>query len=168
MNMNIRPESIEDAGAIEAVTIAAFRDHPHSDQTEHFIIRELRRTGALKISLVAEIDGAVVGHVAVSPVTVSDGSENWYGLGPISVEPARQRRGIGSALMNAALEELRRLEAAGCVLVGDPEYYFRFGFRNTESLRYPDVPAEYFQAVAFGSALPTGDVEYHPAFWATG
>ena len=165
--MNIRPETENDASAIEAVTVAAFRDHPHSDQTEHFIIRELRRAGALTVSLVATIDEAVVGHVAVSPVTVSDGSAGWFGLGPISVEPARQRKGIGSALMNAALGELKRRGAAGCVLVGNPDYYFRFGFRNVGSLRFPDFPAEYFQAVSFTGSFPDGEVTFHPAFSVT-
>ncbi len=161
---NIRPETSSDSCAIEAVTVAAFRDHPHSNQTEHFIIRELRRAGALSVSLVAELDGCVVGHVAVSPVSVSDGSEGWFGLGPISVEPDFQRRGIGSSLMNAVLELLKKSGGAGCVLVGNPSFYFRFGFRNVESLRYPEFPAEYFQAISFDGRFPTGEVTFHRAF----
>jgi len=89
----------------------------------------LRKAGALTISLAAEQDGEIVGHVAVSAVSMSDGSADWYGLGPISVTPERQRKGIGSGLMQAALRLLRERSPAGCVLVGDPAYYARFGFK---------------------------------------
>jgi putative acetyltransferase len=114
---------------------------------------------------VAEAEGAVVGHVAVSPVTISDGSADWYGLGPISVLPARQGRGVGSALMRAALEALRELGAAGCVVVGEPAFYGRFGFKAGSSLVLPDIPPEYFQAILLGGAnLPRGAVSYSKAF----
>lgn len=112
--MIMRDETPADADAITAVTAAAFRDHPFSHQTEPFIIRELRRAGSLALSLVAESDGRVVGHVAFSPVAMSDGTPGWYGLGPGSVLPEYQRRGIGSALINTGLERLRAGGARGC------------------------------------------------------
>lgn len=167
MEFKIRSEAEDDAEAIERVTIDAFRNVEHSDQTEHFIVAALRRAGALTISLVARSESGVVGHVAVSPVRISDGSPGWFGLGPISVLPDVQRQGVGSALMHAALSELRHRGAVGCVLVGDPDYYHRFGFRCVESLRFPDVPAEYFQVVSFGGVVPDAEVEYHEAFNAT-
>lgn len=106
MTIEIRNELATDVDAINAVTIAAFSDAPHTGHTEQFIVKALRSTGKLSISLVAERDGEVVGHVAVSPVSISDGSTGWYGLGPISVMPACQGQGIGSRLMQAALQEV--------------------------------------------------------------
>lgn len=100
--MQIRNETQEDVFAIEAVTTAAFLNAPHTSHTEQFIVAALRAAGALSVSLVAEAEGAIVGHVAVSPVTISDGTPDWYGLGPISVLPAWQGQGVGSALMRAA------------------------------------------------------------------
>ena len=116
----------------------------------------------------AELDGEVVGHVALSPVSISDGSAGWYGLGPISVKPELQRSGIGILLMQAALRLLRERGAAGCVLVGDPAYYSRFGFTPEPGLVLPDVPQDYFQALPFGASLPRGVVTFHEAFSVTG
>lgn len=168
MNSVIRQESPSDAAAIHAVTVAAFLKAPHTAHTEQFIVEALREADALTISLVAEQDGEVVGHVALSPVSVSDGSTGWYGLGPISVKPELQRKGIGSLLMQAAIRLLRERGAAGCVLVGDPSYYSRFGFKPEPSLVLPDVPPEYFQALLFGPLLPQGLVAFHGAFSARG
>lgn len=165
--MQIRNETPVDAGAIEAVTIAAFEHAPHTDPTEHFIVRALRRAHALSVSLVAEDDGEIVGHVAISPVSISDGAAHWYGLGPISVLPQRQGQGVGTQLMQQALAALRALGAAGCVVLGDPQYYARFGFTQQPALTLPGVPQEYFQALVFGVTLPEGSVTYHSAFSAT-
>lgn len=162
--MRIRLEMPGEAAAIDAVTVAAFQNAPHTSHTEQFIVEALRAAGALSVSLVAEAEGAVVAHVAVSPVTISDGTPNWYGLGPISVLPQRQGEGIGSALMDAALAALRELNAAGCVVLGDPAFYGRFGFRPEAGLVLPDVPAEYFMSLAFDANLPQGSVSYHVAF----
>lgn len=160
----IRKETTSDAAAIDAVTVAAFREAVHASHTEHFIIRALRDSGQLAVSLVAVDGSLIIGHVAVSPVTISDGSSGWYGLGPISVVPACQLQGIGSLLMKDALAELRALGAAGCVVLGDPGYYSRFGFRAEPALVLPGVPAEYFQAISFGSDLPRGHVTYGDSF----
>lgn len=168
MEIEIRNEAPSDADAIEAVTAAAFLNAPHSSHTEQFIVNELRRAGQLTVSLVAEQEGCMVGHVAVSPVMVSDGSSGWYGLGPISVMPAYQNRGIGNRLIEQALEALRELGAAGCVVLGDPQYYRRFGFTPEPGLVLPGVPAEYFQALRFRGELPAGTVTYHNAFNAQG
>ncbi|WP_111658001.1 GNAT family N-acetyltransferase [Isoalcanivorax indicus] len=168
MNSVIREELPTDVAAIHAVTIAAFMNAPHTDHTEQFIVDALRKAGALFLSLVAEQAGSVVGHVAVSPVTVSDGSSHWYGLGPISVIPELQGQGIGSLLMQEALQRLRDKGAAGCVLLGDPAYYSRFGFKAMSELVLPDVPPEYFQALAFQPLLPRGIVTYHESFNAQG
>jgi len=160
----IRPETPADASAIEALTLAAFRDAEHTSHNEQDIVRALREAGALTLSLVAEMDGVVVGHVAISPVSIADGATGWFGLGPISVRPAQQGTGVGSRLMRAALDQLRAQGAAGCVVLGEPAYYGRFGFRAEPALVFPGVPAMYFQALAFQGALPSGTVTYHPAF----
>lgn len=163
----IRHELSSDTLAIHAVTAAAFLDAPHTAHTEQFIVDALRSAGALTLSLVAEEAGEVVGHVAVSPVSISDGSSGWYGLGPLSVRPEFQRRGLGSLLMRAAIRQLREGGAAGCVLLGDPAYYARFGFRPEPGLVLPDVQPDYFLAMAFGPSVPHGVVTYHPAFGVT-
>lgn len=163
----IRPEQPADVAAIHALTEAAFRQAEHSSHTEQFIVDALRDRGELTVSLVAEQDGAVVGHVAVSPVAVSDGSIGWFGLGPISVLPARQGQGVGAALMQAAIDALRSQQAHGCVLLGEPAYYGRFGFRAEPGLILPGVPAEYFQALCLQPPMAQGEVRYSPAFEAT-
>ena len=164
---NIREERPSDVDAIADVTRAAFRDHPHSQQTEAFIIRALRSAGALTISLVAEIDGRVVGHVAFSPVEISDGTPDWYGLGPVSVLPEYQNGGIGHALITEGLSRLKDLGARGCALVGEPDYYARFGFRNRAALEHEGVPPEVFLALPFDGRVPRGRVTFDPAFHAT-
>lgn len=169
--MNLRDERPEDADAIHAVTDAAFEGHPHSGGTEAFIVAALRRANALTFSLVTDENGKVVGHIAFSPVriTTDDGAavEGWYGLGPVSVAPSHQRRGIGSALIREGLRRLRGQDATGCVLLGDPAYYARFGFVADAGLRYPGPPPEYFQSLAFEGTVPLGTVAYHAAFDAT-
>lgn len=160
-------ETPADIAAIETVTIAAFRTAAHASGTESLIVRALREAGQLSVSRVAEREGIVIGHAAASPVTISDGSEGWYGLGPVSVEPAHQRQGVGARLVAAVLVDLRSLGAAGCVVLGDPLYYARFGFRAEASLVLPEVPPDYFQALAFGGAVPRGTVAYHAAFYVT-
>jgi putative acetyltransferase len=116
--MIIRKEQNSDIDAITEVTIATFKNHPISRQTEHFIVSALRRGNALTISLVAEINGRVVGHIAFSPIVISDGTKDWYGMGPVSVLPNFQKQGIGKALINEGLSLLKTMEAKGCVLVG--------------------------------------------------
>ncbi|WP_226647730.1 GNAT family N-acetyltransferase [Microbulbifer variabilis] len=168
MDIKIRNENKGDVEPIHRVTVLAFRDAPYSDHTEQFIVRALRKADALFLSQVAESDGEIVGHVAISPVNISDGSANWFGLGPISVLPEYQGRGVGSKLMENALADLKEQGAAGCVVLGDPNYYGRFGFKVVDGLVFPGVPAEYFQALSFGSSFPQGKVAYHEAFSAQG
>jgi putative acetyltransferase len=166
--MIIRNENKSDAEVISEVTIAAFKEHPISNHTEQFIIDALRDANALTISLVAEIDGQIVGHIAFSPVTVSDGSTGWYGLGPISVLPEFQRQGIGKSLVYEGLSLLKAMGSKGCVLVGDPKYYERFGFKNLPDLILEGVPQEYFLALPFGESSTHGIVVFHEAFSAKG
>ncbi|MCC5860079.1 MAG: N-acetyltransferase [Ectothiorhodospiraceae bacterium] len=164
MSIRIRREKPSDVMAIESLIGSAFRNARHAGRTEQLIVRALRNDGQLSISLVAEENGAIVGHVAVSPVSISDDTDGWYGLGPIAVAPACQGRGIGGQLTLQALAQLHTMGAAGCVVLGDPDYYGRFGFRAEPTLVLPDVPAEYFQSIAFAGSVPSGNVSYHEAF----
>ena len=86
------------------------------------------------------------------------------GLGPVSVLPEMQGLGIGSRWIEAALVQLQTQSAQGCVVLGEPEYYQRFGFKAEPSLVLVDVPAEYFMALSFHRDIPSGNVTYHAAF----
>jgi len=166
--MIIRKETTSDIEAITQVTIAAFKTLQISNQTEQFIIKALRNANALTLSLVAEVDGRVVGHIAFSPVTISDGSTGWYGLGPVSVLPEYQKQGIGKSLINKGLSMLKESDGQGCALVGDPNYYQRFGFRNIPDLVHEGIPQEVFLALPFTEKVPQGMVIFHEGFLATG
>jgi putative acetyltransferase len=162
--MIIRPEERKDIDAIEQITCDAFLNHPYSHQTEHLIIKALREAGALAVSLVAEADGEVVGHIAFSEVAIDDSYPSWFGLGPISVRPDSQRRGIGWALLQAGLAAICAIGARGCVLVGNPDFYDRFGFSQASPLLLEGVLPQYFLALAFGDRPSGGQVAFHPAF----
>ena len=164
----IRKETSADIGTIAEVTIAAFRTLEISNHTEQFIIDALRSAKSLTVSLVAEADGRVIGHIAFSPVNISDGTPNWYGLGPVSVLPEHQRKGIGKALIQEGLSRLKDLNAQGCCLVGHPEYYRRFGFENIPGFVHDEVPQEVFFALSFDGHYPYGRVTFHEGFKANG
>jgi putative acetyltransferase len=157
----VRSETSSDIGAITEVTIAAIKTLEISHHTEQFIIEALRAAKALSLSLVAELDGRVIGHIAFSPVTISDGTRKWYGLGPISVLPAYQRQGIGTALVMEGLTLLKGLNAQGCCLVGHPDYYRKFGFKNMAGLVHEGVPPEVFLALSFDRHTSQGIVTFH-------
>jgi putative acetyltransferase len=164
--MIIRLENPANVAVIHAVTLEAFKGHPYSDGTEHLIVDRLRQAGALSLSLVAEIEGDVVGHIAFSPVELSDGSKHWFGLGPVSVLPSLQGQGIGGALIRKGLEILRERAAAGCVVVGNPELYRKYGFQNDASMTYADCAPQYFLVQPLSSTPASGMVTFHPAFYA--
>ena len=164
VTFTLRNETPADIGAITELTMAAFESLAISQQTEHFIVAALRAAGALTLSLVAECGGRVIGHIGFSPVVLSDGTPDWYGLGPVSVLPAFQRQGVGRALIQEGLARLKALGAQGCCLVGHPGYYPQFGFRHTPDLVLEGVPPEYFMRLGFGAEMPAGTVRYHAAF----
>jgi putative acetyltransferase len=164
----IRNEMDDDVSTITEVTIAAFKTLAISNHTEQFIIEALCAADTLTVSLVAEVNGRVIGHVAFSPVTISDGTPNWYGLGPVSVLPEHQRQGIGKALIWEGLSRLKDLNARGCCLVGHPDYYKKFGFRNIPGLMLEGVPQEVFFTLSFDGHTPQGTVTFHEGFKADG
>jgi len=163
--MDIRTETPSDHDAIARVIEIAFARAAHASGTEAAIVERLRARGQLTLSLVAEEAGQVVGHVAFSPVTISDGTAGWCGLGPVAVLPDFQGSGIGRQLIEHGLDALRALGANGCVLLGDPAYYGRFGFSSGPELVYPGPPAEYFQSLALkAGSRAQGVVAYDEAF----
>lgn len=162
--MQIRLERPEDATTIHALTDTAFKGMPFSDDTEASVIDALRAAGALTLSLVATQGGEIVGHVAFSPVTINGEAGDWYGLGPVSVWPNLQRQGIGQSLIREGLGRLKSMGAGGCVLLGNPAYYRRFGFENDPDLRHAGAPSWAFQCLTLNGHRPIGEVSFHPCF----
>jgi putative acetyltransferase len=158
----IRPDAVGDADAIRTLTARAFAGLSFSDGTEPMVIDGLRRANALAVSLVAMLGDEIVGHIAFSASIGAD--TGWFALGPVSVEPTLQRRGIGTRLVETGLAMLRERGARGCVLVGDHRYYRRFGFVPVPALAPPDQPAEHFHVLRFGPSMPSASLTFHPAF----
>ncbi len=166
MSITIRDEKPDDVIAIHGLTQRAFAPMPYADGDEQELIDTLRDVGALSLSLVAEQDGFVVGQVTFSPAVAPDGAEGWFTLGPVSVEPAMQKREIGARLIRAGLDRLRAQGAAGCILLGNPAYYGRFGFRVAAESAPHEDHSEFFQMLALAGPVPEGRFGYHPAFGA--
>lgn len=164
--IEVRPEASGDEEAIFNLTQAAFKGVEFSDGTEPYIVDKLRADGDLTLSLVALDRRRIVGHIAISPITITDQTSGWFGLGPVSVWPDMQRLGIGGTLIRRAIDDMRGKGARGIVLLGSNEYYPRFGFNHEPKLRYPGPPPEYFQCLALEGDLPSGVVKYAPAFGA--
>jgi putative acetyltransferase len=164
MDILIRPERPDDHAAIRDVTERAFAPMPFADGDEHVLIGKLREAGALAMSLVAESDGRVIGQVTFTPAFPADGSEGWYTLGPVSVEPGLQKTGVGSRLIETGLAKLQKGGAAGCILVGNPAYYCRFGFSLAPQLAPEGGHAAFFQALPMRVADPGCIIDFHPLF----
>lgn len=160
----MRPERAADWEAIDRIHIEAFANHPYSRQTEHLIVNALRADGAMTVSLVAEVNGRVLGHIALSPARVGGREGGWFIAGPLGVLPAHQRRGIGRALLREGLEAISALGADGCVLVGDPAYYMPLGFGHNPALTMEGVPAANIMYLGFDGKVPSGEVAHHAAF----
>jgi putative acetyltransferase len=164
IDLLIRTENPGDHDALTALIEAAFEGKPYADGDEAALLGTLRHLGALTLSLVAERDGVVVGQVAFSPARPPSGAPGWYALGPVAVSPAHQGRGIGSRLIESGLEILLQGGAEGCILVGDPAYYVRFGFEVRPENAPVGQPAEYFMLKVLKGAAPEGPISFHPAF----
>jgi putative acetyltransferase len=164
--MRVRAELPADVTAVRELNRAAFEG-----PDEARIVDALRGAVTSLVSLVAEEDGAVVGHILFSPVTLAAASDlPVMGLAPMAVRPAYQRQGIGSALVRAGLQACREAGAVGVVVLGHAAYYPRFGFvpasRFGLGCEY-DVPDDVFMALelaAGGLAGRSGTVRYHEAF----
>jgi putative acetyltransferase len=164
--MRVRPETDADRAAVRAVNEAAFETPAEAD-----LVEALRGSGVSLVSLVAEADGEIIGHILFSPVSLSDHVNlNLMGLGPMAVVPDRQRKGVGSALVRQGLMCCKDLGARAVVVVGHPEYYPRFGFAPASryALRCEyDVPDDVFMVAELEAGAlngASGVVRYHDAF----
>jgi putative acetyltransferase len=164
MEFTVRDEKSGDEQSIHDLTRIAFEGKTFSNKTEHLIVDTLRSKKALAVSLVAIVDGNLVGHVAFSLVTMSEGKNKWYALGPISVIPPLQKQGIGSGLIREGLARIQLLGAAGCVIVGNPRYYTRFGFEHDSSVVLEDMPPAASLVLRFVPNKDRGFVRFHDAF----
>ena len=157
----IRPETAEDAGPIDAVIEAAFGQRDEAD-----LVRALRDDAAWlpDLSLVAVEGPLLVGHIALTRATV-DGAST-LALAPLSVHPDHQRLGIGSALVGEALRRAGEGAESAVIVLGDPAYYGRFGFRPARYLGItgPFGDIDEFQALALSGAAPTGRIRYAAPF----
>ena len=162
--IEIRPERPNDVDAIRELVASAFSGMPYADGDEADLVEALRAQTALSVSLVAELEGTIVGHVAFSPARTSDGIPGWYALGPVSVLPARQRAGIGSKLVCTGLAAISKLGAVGCILTGNLAYYCRFGFVPAPQSAPPEDPSEFFMVKLLRGQLPVGSIHFHEAF----
>ncbi len=162
--MIIRDERSLDVPDIAKVVAAAFTASSHGHHGEAAIVDGLRDAGALTLSLVAVEGGALIGHVAFSPVRIGGEDVDWFGLGPVAVRPDRQGVGVGQSLVYAGLERLTARGAGGVVVLGEPDYYSRFGFAAHAALKLAGVPATHFMALVLQGTAPRGAVDYHAAF----
>lgn len=160
----IRPESLADRPAIAEVIEKAFWGKPYAEGDEAELVDKLRESNALSVSLVAELSGRVIGQIVFSPAVASDGSDGWFALGPLAVLPDYQGKGIGSKLVRCGLNALAKLDAHGCILVGDSEYYSRFGFELSPLNAPHDEPPDHFMVKVLAGPLPQGVIAFHEAF----
>ena len=165
LEFHIRSEEPRDVADIWHVTKQAFAGRSYADGNEHDVINALRDRGALAISLVAEHKGLIVGHVAFSPAVTEDSSSGWYTLGPVAVNPDVQRQGIGKALIRVGIATLHELSAAGCILVGDPNYYSQFGFVQAPQNAPARAPSECFMVLSLSGQALTCRIDFHQAFY---
>ena len=161
----IRRENASDFEVIREITEAAFRGMPYAGGDEQDVIDRLRAADALTCSLVAAIDGEVVGHIAFSPAMAADESHPWFALGPVSVLPALQRQGIGSTLIVSGLAKIEDLGALGCILTGNPPYYRKFGFVVSPENVPPNEPEEFFMLKLLKATCAVGSFRFHDAFY---
>ncbi len=164
MPIEIRPERVGDYEAIYELTRIAFEPMFFSDGTEAPLVGELRHAGDLTISLVAEKDGVIVGHIAFSPATINGRHEGWFGLGPVSVHPTLQKQGIGRSLVETGLKMLEERGATGCVLTGNPDIYSRLDFQSGGNLSYGTLDRQFIQWRIFKGPPPVGELKFAPAF----
>lgn len=163
--MKIRKEHPADYQAIRQVTELAFQGKEYAGGDEQDIINRLRATNALTLSYVAVDNETIVGHIAFSPAIAEDRSAPWFALGPVSVMPEQQRKGIGSALIRQGLSELKKTGALGCILTGDPAFYKKFDFNLKPENAPANEPKEYFMVKLFTPFEPIGSFSFHSAFY---
>lgn len=161
----IRVENTNDFLAIELLLKKAFNNHPHSQNNEHKIVNLLRKNKALSLALVLEQNETIIGYIAFSPVLINDQDLNWWALAPLAILPEYQNQGLGEKLVNETLAYVKQKGICGCILVGEKDYYQRFGFDHVPTLCADGIPSEYLLALSFENKMPNGKVKFNPAFF---
>lgn len=167
--MLLKDEKKQDIEQITRIQYAAFKDHPiheiGAEPVEHRIVKRLRMADALTLSILADMEGESVGHIAISPAAIGESLHGWYLLGPVGVLPAHQRKGVGSALIDEAIRRMKTMDAKGIVLVGDPAFYKRFGFSNVPDITYEGIPGQFILSLPFTKERTKGGIIAHKAFY---
>lgn len=164
MSYVIREERESDVAAIRAMVTRAFDGHPYSDGDEQDVIDRLRKDGDLILSLVAVQDDTVIGQITYSPAILANGDTGWVVLGPVAVEPSYQGQGIGRALIEAGEAAMRERGAKGITVLGDPEIYHGFGFRQDTPMWLDGELGWAFQVKSLGPEIPSIEQRYVKAF----
>ena len=162
--MKIRSETPQDIQIVHAITADSFKSMPYSNGAEPFIIDALRADGDLILSLVIEKESEIIAHIAFSPVQIGQENIEWLGLGPVSVLPSHQRQGIGSFLIKSGLKRIKERGAKGCALIGNPQYYERFGFKSVKGFSYQNVDRQYVMQKPFEGEYKLGELSYCRGF----
>ena len=162
MNIIIRQETEKDYKLSETVVEKAFKNAEHTDHKEHLLVAKLRKGGAFipELSLVAELDGEIVGHIMLTKLLIENEGSKYdsLALAPVSVVPEHQNKGIGSELISKSLKIAKEIGFKSVIVLGHNKYYPRFGFKpaSTWGIKAPfDVPDEFFMALELGD----GDLE---------
>lgn len=161
--MLIRPERAGEEQEIYNLTKRAFAPMPFGDEDDAGLTDALRESGDLFLSLIAEENSRIIGHLALSPVAITGTAARWMGLGPISVEPERQRQGIGSTLVQSAMTYCRTNEISGIALIGNPAVYGPMGFQSNHAFTYRDLSNQLVQYLTLSGSDPVGELTFAPA-----
>ena len=166
LDYTIRAEQAGDKVAIHDLVARAFAPMPFSDGDEQDLVDALRDSGDLALSLVAvTAEGVIIGHIGFSPAAIDQIDCGWLQMAPVSVSPEVQFKGIGSALIESGIAQLRTKGANGVAVVGNPAYYERFGFTEIAGLApLSDHDKPYFRAMALTGEMPKGTLRYAAAF----
>ena len=149
---------------VKDVLKQVFLNHPHSDNKEHLIVENLINNNNDVLSMVGIDNDKVVAFITYSKVKFDNDNDNWVGLAPVAVLPEYQGCGLGSKIIKSSLEQIKQ-SYDGCVVMGEGEYYKRFGFDVVDGLFFEGVPTEYFMAQSFKGTKPQGAVVYNEAFY---
>lgn len=162
--LQIRFEQEQDIKPIERLLHEAFADTPHAKNKQYLCITILRRIQALRLGLLAEFHGRVVAYIAAMPITINSHASAWVALYPFAVHPDNRHHGVGTQLLDAALEYLQTQAIDGCISIGAPDFYEAQGFYRSPLITVEAIPNSQFLIYQLKRAIPIGHVRLHTAF----
>ncbi len=175
INLIIRQEQPKDYPLVSNLISAAFKNEPHSDQTESLLVGRLRKSEAFipELSLVAELDGKIVGHILLTKIKIVNKGNSFesLALAPVSVLPAYQRKGIGRKLILEAHKIAKQLGYKSVALIGHENYYPKFGYKKASEFKItfpfeaPDENCMVFELFKNSLKNVKGMVEYPKEFF---